>query len=876
MNMKKLLALLLAVVMVLGIAACNNNNPTAGPTQGNNPTQGNPTQGNDPTKPTGPEVVVFEGDYTYLDYVSTLSANWNIHTYETSDQSYPIEFLTSGLYTFVFNDELNPMEGKDPYEGYVIIPEMAAELPIDVTEAVKAEHPEFGIPADATEGYAYIIKLNPDACWEDGTPIKAVDWVESMKRLLDPKLQNYRAGGYYEGGFSIVGAEAYAKAGQYAYGYMISENYGDDEYATEFTTGEKGGYYVEGKGDVWFKLNDGGNWGSNGLQDYYDYGYFNENAANLWNNVVVPAANEDTYVLVNEEIAAALADIIAVLHGYADAAAYAADAGDYAYREWQEFCYYGKAWDAVDYETVGLYETGEYEITMVLNKALKGFQLLYNLSGSWLVKTDLYDACLKQEGDAWFSTYCTSVDTTCSYGPYVMSNYQMDKGMHFVKNENWWGYTDGKHQYVDPVDGKIYPMYMTTEIDTVVVTEIATAKMMFLKGQLMTYSLQSEDYTAYGNSEFCHFTPGQAIYFMILNGNMPMIQEREAAADFDKTKYDLETMTLNSFHRAMNLSYDRQEYCDEFSPAQSPAFGLVGTAYIYDPETGARYRDSDQAKQVLCDVYGIDASKFDSLDEAVSTITGYDPVAAKEWFAKAYEEALAAGYITDTDGDGKSDQVIEMVYSASADPSEKMQKILKWLADEANECAKGTGFEGKINVVSSAPLGNDWSTYIKAGQTDMVLGGWNGSAMDPYGLMEVYTNPSYQYDAKWFDSTTIELTINLRGEDITMNLQQWQQCMTGTAITVGDKTYNFGDGIGTYEERLTIMAAIEKEVLLGYNYLPMTMAGSKFLLTQKAYYVVEEYNPVMGRGGIAYMRYNYNDQAWADYVASQPNGELSY
>ena len=120
------------------------------------------------------------------------------------------------------------------------------------------------------------------------------------------------------------------------------------------------------------------------------------------------------------------------------------------------------------------------------------------------------------------------------------------------------------------------------------------------------------------------------------------------------------------------------------------------------------------------------------------------------------------------------------------------------------------------------------------------------------------------------------LTLNLRGEDITMNLMQWQQCMTGTAIEVNGKTYNFGDGLGTYEERLTIMAALEKEILLAYDYLPMTQAGSMFLLTQKCFYVVEEYNPVMGRGGIAYMRYNYNDQDWAAYVATQPDGILTY
>ena len=93
-----------------------------------------------------PSVLDQEGSYTYKDSVATMATNWNPHTYETNDDSYPAEFLRVGLYGFIFNDELNPVEGKEPYSGYVIVPEMAASDPVDVTEQVKAEHPEFGIP----------------------------------------------------------------------------------------------------------------------------------------------------------------------------------------------------------------------------------------------------------------------------------------------------------------------------------------------------------------------------------------------------------------------------------------------------------------------------------------------------------------------------------------------------------------------------------------------------------------------------------------------------------------------------------------------------------------------------------------------------------
>ena len=216
-----------------------------------------------------------------------------------------------------------------------------------------------------------------------------------------------------------------------------------------------------------------------------------------------------------------------------------------------------------------------------------------------------------------------------------------------------------------------------------------------------------------------------------------------------------------------------------------------------------------------------------------------------------------------------------MIYNVSGEVSEKTQKMLAWLTEQANLAAAGTPLEGCMLFEASAPLGNAWSDNVKAGLTDVVLAGWNGSAMDPYGLIEVYTYPNYQYDAQWWDSTSVQMTLNIDGADVTMNLKQWTEALNGTVVTIDGVDYNFGDGIGDPEVRLQILAGIEKEVLLTYNYLPFTVAGSKSRLSQKAYYVIEEYNPVMGRGGVAYLKYNYTDGEWTDYVASC-GGNLTY
>ena len=850
--MKKLFALLLALAMVLSLAACAGNNDETQPNGTTAPVADDPVETTAPAEP---------ATYTWKDSVVTLASNWNPHTYQTTDDAYPADFLRVGLYGFYFNDELHPKDGVEPYEGYVIIPEMAAALPVDVTEQVKAEHPEFNIPESATEGFAYTIDLNPNAVWENGTPINADTYVESMKRLLDVKLLNYRATDYYANTLAIAGAKAFANSGRTVY---------NDSYAAwalaDLTVNENGQYVNADGALMYIGLDVALDWlGGDTLKAYVEgYGadYFD---TTNWEALMALAV--DGAIPLTDENLALFAPVVTGNPNWGETEA---DLPNY-------FCW-GEAYPEVTYDVVGLYKTGDYQITLVLEKALAGFQLLYNLSSNWIVEPTLYDSCLTEDNGVWSSTYNTSVETTLSYGPYKMVSYQTDKAMRFEKNETWYGYTDGNHQYVDPTDGETYDMYMTTAIDTQVVAEAATRKMMFLKGELMGYGLQAEDFATYRQSEYCYATPSETIFFLILNGHMESINERESSESFDQSAYDLQTLTLTSFHQALGLTYDKDLFAATISPARSGGFGIIGSSYIYDPETGAKYRDTDQAKQVLCDFYGVDTSAFANLDDAVASITGFDPEQAKEFYKLAFDEALAEGFITDADGDGISDQTIQIEYAISSD-SDFMTRTIDYLNEKSAEVTAGTPFDGKILFVKSAPYGNDWSNKIKQGLADTVLGGWSGSALDPFGLTDLYTNPAYQYDAAWYDATQVELTINVpvngENKDVTMTLKQWSDCLNGATVAIDGVEYNYGDGIADVQVRLDILAACEGKILESYNYLPMLQDGSMALLSQQVFYVREEYNPIMGRGGIAYAKYNYTDAEWAAYVAEQ-GGELQY
>lgn len=862
---KKILALLLALVMAVAVfAGCQT------PAEPSEATAAPAASGD----PSGEATDAPEADtYTYQDSVSVMATNWNPHTYQTTDDAYPVDTadIRIGLYELIFNDELHPVEGKEPFTGYVVLPEMAASLPVDVTEQVKAEHPEFGIPEDMTSGYAYTIDLNPDACWEDGTPINADTYVYSMQKLLDPKLLNYRAVDYYAQNFSIAGAEEYANGGR----TVDLDNYAMSGYTLEDLTLGEDGQYVSPEGSPMFVgVNFDLSWTAQSggtLQELVEANgdqYFN---MERWEELVA-LADENGLAPLTEDSYAMLVSVISTDAWMED--------------ESNAPCYFveRKTYPEVDFSTVGLYKSGDYQITLVLDKALAGFNLYYSLTSNWIVKEDLYESCLTSSTGAdgvevWSSTYNTSVETTSSYGPYKLVEFQTDKFMRYEKNENWYGWTDGKHEYVDPNDGQTYPMYQTTAIECEVVEEAATRKLMFLRGELMGYGLGSEDFDTYRSSEYCYATPAETIFFLILNGYLEAIQSREAAADFDKTQYDLETMTVLEFRKAVALTYDKDLFAATVSPARSGAYGIIGNAYVWDVDTGALYRDTDQAKQALCNAYSVDVSEYASLDEAAASITGYDPEQAKVFYGEAFTKALEAGYITDEDGDGISDQTVRIEYCISVD-NDFMTQTIDYLNEKMAEVTAGTPFEGKVQFVKSAPYGNEWSDRIREGLSDTVLAGWQGVVLNPFSLTDQYVNPANMYDANWFDATTVDMTLELtvdgEARSITMNLREWSDALNGAAVTAEDgNTYNFGDGMADQQDRLTILAAIETQILGTYNYLPMLQDGSMALLSQQVYYVVEEYNPILGRGGIQYLRYNYDDAEWAAYVAEN-GGELTY
>ena len=181
--MKKLLALVLALCMVTGVmsALAEGFTPAASYDPGERKFDGGEINTVAVAAGGGSiDTVAYAGEegkdytdekvYTYNDYIaSTTSMDWNPQTWETTDDGNIMAMMTMGFYDIVLNADKT---------GYAFIPEMTAEMPVDVTSEYVGK---FGVKEGETNK-AFRIALNQDATWQNGEKITADDYIYSMQQ----------------------------------------------------------------------------------------------------------------------------------------------------------------------------------------------------------------------------------------------------------------------------------------------------------------------------------------------------------------------------------------------------------------------------------------------------------------------------------------------------------------------------------------------------------------------------------------------------------------------------------------------------------------------------------------------------------------------
>ena len=791
---KKLLISTAATALVLGLASCNND-PNAGKT------------------------------YTMHDFLaSTKSLQWNPLTWETSDDSAMLSYLSMGFFDYRVDVDA---EGKS-LGKYVVVPEMAEALPTDVTASYVGK---FGVK-EGEKNKAFRIKLNKAAKWQDGTAITADDYMYSMKQQLDPEQMNRRADSYYGGDFSFVNAQNYLYSGREAKRNVASAANAEELIAA----GKK--VYV----DIW------NFWGAKGYKDAEG------------NEAPQYAAYDDTTVYDKEGGGDAISG--------ADAWEYFKVGGPYeSYAK--SYVFYDYQYPEVKFEDVGLQKIDDYTIDVIIEQELENadFYVPYHLSSTWLVNKTLYEASWTTNADGTKSNlYGKTVANTISYGPYKLDSYEEDKQLKFSRNDQWYGWTDEAHV----VNGK--RLYQTTNIQIDVIEKHESALLAFKKGQIDGVGLVAADLEEFGNSKYKMLTPQS--YTTKLSFNT----DAEALAARETDGVNKIMLTNQKFRHALALSFDRAKFCSEFTAGHTAGFGMLNYMYQFFNSTGttSSYRDSDAAKDALCRVYGVEygpGTDFATLDEAYKSITGLDVAKAREILKEAIVEAKADGTWNGTD-------TVDLEFTVYQN-DETYINMFNFMDNAFKELAKGTELEGKLKLTFN--VDDDYYNTMYAGKTDIIFTTWGGATYGTFGVMsncyvDDYTGDGNQMEIG-FNTALVPVTFTLNqtiGEK-TYSLKAWADWLNAKANETGediDDELPAASNIAP-ETRAKLLAELEYNYLNSFVTTPIYYRQTVSLRSMKINYPASDYIDLVGFGGLSQITYNYDDAAWDAYVQSQ-GGELKY
>ena len=842
--MKKFLALLLALTMVLSLAACGNKTPDA--------TEAPETTGAPVVEtPTGPVY-----DYTYRASTTTLGNNWNPHAWEINIEDTMMGYVLAPLATMSIEDSVNGV-----YQWIYV----AAESVTDVTADHQDDLTKYNVtlPSGQTveeteKGFVFEIKLNPDMKWENGEVINADSYIYSMKALLDPAMRNYRANLYIAGESAVAGGNTYYNSGAPIYTAMVAP-YGEGEepdYSYDLDAGIAAGHvYINVSTEsmtlaaysLSSLVNDYGAAAPDELAEI-------SKAANPFGYTPVTAENLET---VKALVGACLAPF------GMDWAAMDEETQKQLLMEtlWVND---GTVSELADYDsTVGCYKVDEYTIRYVTQTALDINYFLTSCASNWLVHEGLYEAGKDTSGALVTTNYCTSKETTMSCGPYRIESLQAGKQIVYVKNENYYLFNqDETGRYVGYteylVDGESVEAYQADRV-ILDVMDVDASKQAFLKGQLSDWTPTADDMVAYATSDQMYKAPETYTMSFFFCTGLDYLKE------MDNSKGNTNSVVLSNvnFRKAMSLAIDRNEWVGA-TEGFIPAFSMLNSLYFYDAynDPTSSYRNSDAAKQAIVNFYGVEygeGTPYADLDAAHDSINGYNLTEAQNLMKQACEELVAAGLYTE----GEPIHIrIGWAKGALGSPDNQQATLIQGYINAAME---GSGF----GTLTLEPIGNINNRYadVANGEYAIGYGAWGGAAFYPFRNFQVYCDPD-QYDiheAGCWDPTVETLTLNVEGEEVTKTWQEWSGCMIGS----GDMAEK------SFETKLQILAAMEEAYMNFFYRIPLASSTAPFLMSYQCNQYTTEYNIMYGFGGIELMSFNYTDAEWEAFVAEQ-GGILNY
>ncbi|MBP5091904.1 MAG: hypothetical protein J6328_05050, partial [Bacilli bacterium] len=327
---------------------------------------------------------------------------------------------------------------------------------------------------------------------------------------------------------------------------------------------------------------------------------------------------------------------------------------------------------------VGIVALDDYTLRFYLAKAISTLNLKFALGGNWLVDTELYDRLVIDQGNGTKGTKYATNDAAnyTSYGPYKLTSFVPGSSITMKRNENWYGYKDGKHEGQFQID----------EINTRVIKDHNSAVNEFMAGKLDDIDLTVDDMAKYGASGRRTTTYESYTQKISFNTSRSKLLARQSETQ-NKT-----VIANTNFRKGLSLALNRKDFAAKATAGSKEFTGLLNDLYLANVATGEMYRNTEQGKSVYDMVYShlggstIDEENGAKLPESAA---GDNATLAKEYVKKGLLEEIESAL----DGhlrDGNNIDIEFRVYDNEAANTKKMhaniqeawKKVVKDASDE--------------------------------------------------------------------------------------------------------------------------------------------------------------------------------------------------
>ena len=306
------------------------------------------------------------------------------------------------------------------------------------------------------------------------------------------------------------------------------------------------------------------------------------------------------------------------------------------------------------------------------------------------------------------------------------------------------------------------------------------------------------------------------------------------------------------------------------------------------------YTSTSQGKGVYNDVYGeLGGDPYSSSEKtALSTdAQGYNLQQATYFVEKAITKEIEANRLKLNDKieleiqvyDNNSTTTINMTNFIRDSFKTVIANAVAKYNEKQTDAAKKSSISFDLKVIKN----EDYYNAAKSGNYDMIFSIWGGAAINPYGLMQVYCDPTFESTCEYGfkghqNETSNNLTINFGTTEETRTIADWYEKLNGDLAEIDiDEMVSSRDSedkaekelVAQYNEqhskRVTVLAKLEAAILNRFEAIPLVARGSTSLYSFKVKYATNKYINLVGYGGIRFMTFNYSDKQWNEFIKSK-------